>query len=176
MDNTNNMNNYIWWYYNKKYSETGGVFLELKNALMFISKEKILPINQQKIKKRIDKFGYYKDHMLELTKIRFYGDIKIKHNQLYILRYPNAIYVNVDKAYESGVKHIIKITEKSYYWSKNNDWENKTRTVCDDNWFKKVSDEDPINWGKIWVARIEEDEWGTENHIEIIESNKIFFR
>lgn len=164
---------YVYWYYNRRYSETGGIFKTLEEAIEYIDEEGLILISNITNDEDFKKTGEFDDFTCRLQKVSFYGDIDKLPNCLYILRHPNGIYVDEKEAYKIGVNYVINENSK-FIWSKNNDWKNQTRTLCDEKWLKLVSGGDKIKWKKVWKARIEENEWSCENHIETVYSDKIF--
>lgn len=165
---------FVFHYYNKRYSETGGIFATLEQALAFIKKEGRFwslalekTANKYKNVNLLQATEIYSDHGVLLQYLPFNGDVGNlqEYPALYILRYPAVIYVEREDACKDGVNYVFKKNGYKYYWVINNDFGKKTMTVCNENWFKQVSGE-IVDWEKIWEARVEEDEWSNENHIE----------
>lgn len=136
------MINLVWWYYNKHYSETGCVSQNLNDIFDRLKKD---GYHSKKIKSEIIKSGSYEDFHIDIHSVKFYGDLQttdLNKDTLYILRYPEGIYTDCEKAYKVGVMHVINDKNSfdkgdTYIWG-SKDWNNKTRTKCDDEWFLKV--------------------------------------
>ena len=173
----------VYWCYCKKYSETCCVTTNLEYAIQesynftsFSSDEAIKSINEN---------GEFETFQVLIKKINFYGPKNTK--KCYILRYPNLIFTSYKKALLNGLIEIIK-NKKLYYWSINNDFSKRTRTICNYEWVNiilKTNFDNSIEFNDIlnilcknqleelWYARIKENEWSCENHIEY--TDKIFF-
>lgn len=168
----------VWWYYNIRYSETGCVSNNLNKIYDRLKYDGIgIPLIELNLKK----YGKYDDnYKVSIKKVKFHGILDV--DEVYILRCPLGIYSDKKEAYKTGVMYIINdspLGGKKYKWSRVNDWDKKTITVCDDEWFKKVggstlseieeSGKDNMDWKEVWEARIEEDQWSSGNHIEWVE-------
>ena len=175
---------YLWWYYNYSYSETGGIFKNLHNALQCIKQgpRKSKGGNYRIIKKAIKEKGYYDDRYWDkLIKIKFNGTIDqlYKANCLYILRYPLGIYTSKKEACKVGALHVIN-NSSGYNWLRLNKPLGKGSHIeCDEAWYEKVLGKNytSIDWKLIWQARIEEEDmWSSiNNHIETVYDGEFSF-
>lgn len=147
----------VWWYYNKRWSETGGIYRTKERCIEAARKEGFSCGR--------DFVESYKDHFVRIKKVKLHGEIS---DTLYVLRYPNAVYSDQIEAIKTGIEHVAH--EAPYFcWSGANDWERRTRTRCDRTWMEKVSGGSSLDWEKIWEERVEGDQWTDPNHIEVTE-------
>lgn len=157
---------YVWWYYNKRYSETGHVGKNLTEVLNFIRKEGMFDIDDE-ILKQLRNNEYYEEFNFKIKRIKYYGNIdKLDKYNVYILRYPNAIFENRKDALKEGLKYCFeKGGCNKYYRIGGNkvtmefkDFENYINTN-----HKNLSLDD---LEEIWDFRIDCNTWNTPNHIE----------
>lgn len=163
---------YVWWYYNYRYSETGKVSFDIEDCYERMQRD---GMNINIIKKEIQEKGEYnyefpigKYSSGLLIRIPFYGE-KLS-SQVYILRYPLGAYEHKHQAYKDGVNYVIK-NNSAYYWSVKNDFANGKQTKCDDAWYIEVTGKllenlQPKDWVLLWQARIVQDGWSDKNHVE----------
>jgi hypothetical protein len=163
----------VWWYYNRNYSQTGGLFLSPHDAIKYIKEDgyycDILP--------SILKDGHYMDFSIQLQKINFNGNLLSVNNltSFYILRYPNALFIDEDAAYKTGVLEVL--AHKSSYRRANcykHRHRSDTLIKCNDQWLNSFDKGNGIDWAKVWRVRIEEDSWNTPNHIECVDDTYRF--
>lgn len=147
---------YVWWYYNKKSSKTGGIYQTREDCIRHAKNDGFITCNF--VGNEHEQFEFL------IKKIRLYGNFKFP---LYILSYPNAVYDNKKEAMMIGFRYINEKSPK-FYWSGANDWDRNTQTLCDLRWMKTVSKSEILDWEKIWEARIDGDQLTTPNHIETV--------
>ncbi len=160
----------LWWYYNVKYSQTGGLFLTLEDAIHYVK-----TIDGYYVKDSsdiIEKEDFYSDHYyVKLNKIPLVGNIfnLSTENPLYILRYPATVYINKSEAYREGVLRVIKKCG-SFRRASCPKYPQRNQIVikCNDAWVSSFYKEElgDIDWVKLFRVRVEEDAFSTKNHIE----------
>lgn len=188
-----NQKKYMYWYYNLRYSETGGVFDNLDRAILFMKHDSSVIINEDDVRNSMQNRNKYEDLLCKLVKIMDYGEVDSgEHPILWKLRYPESIYSKQEDAIKRGLVYVLSNLDNiRYYWSRHNDWDNRRKTTCNIEWLEEILSRpldaskslcDVINGitkleelQKIWKARIDEDQWTDSlNHIETIHSGKIY--
>ena len=161
----------IWWYYNIKYSQTGGLFTNYKEAIKYIKCTDSSWYSCH-IKKSIKTNNFYDDGIIRIKKINFNGNLLEFPTEYYILRYPTILYTNDKLAYQVAVLNIIK-TKPFYRRSDCYIDQNRSKTLihCDELWLSKFLKNDEMNWEKAYRHRIIENSWSCENHVEQIDDN-----
>ncbi len=174
---------HVYWYYNRRYSETGGVYTNITDAIDRLKKDTSLSRSLcRKIlrQKKLDDFNF------SIKRVPYYGSRENLTNSLYGLRYPCSIHDSKMSALKIRLIEVL-MREESYYWSVTNDFHRQIKTKCDLKWLKLVAQDDQVQlnltdalstikcsdtWQRIWHARISQDEWSSENHIELIDEWK----
>ncbi len=161
---------YIWWYYNYGYSETGGIFDDIDDALKIASRDRM---STYIINKHLAESGYHDDSPsgCKLVKLKFNGDIILlpERDTVFVLRDPNEIFDDEKKAYRAGIIYSSEQFFNPWKLKRNQDLYDKVQII--------LSDEDFFN--QISLSEIE-DIWDEikfngcfENHIEMISKEKI---
>jgi len=147
----------VFHYYNKHYSQTGGIYKKLEDALNHARQDGLLDKSEFKnVKNEISKDGDYEIFQFYIQKIKIFGDEKSMDFRLnenpskfkgdvYFLRHPGIAFMSIEKAYEIGLKYVLSegciTTCNTYIWGRKRDFKNRTRTVCDKDWVIKVLDD-----------------------------------
>jgi hypothetical protein len=151
---------FVYHYYNKHYSQTGGVYSDIKKALDHAREDRMISSKEYKsIQKEIEEDGDYEVFQFSIEKIKLYypktENISSFKRMIYILRYPNVAFISEEKAYEVGFKYVVSRDEREnintcdrYMWGRKQDFENRTRTECNKMWIKEVLDDYSFLHGK----------------------------
>lgn len=166
--------NKIYWYYNRRYSETGCISFNLTKIIGTLKEDFVISKKElREIKKSLAETNSYIEFNYQIKYISF---IKSQCNLFYILRYPNIIFNSEKEAIKTGLIYILN-QSKGFHW-------NHVYTLCDTNWINKVlnTNYDDVNiLNKIkkkdlkilWEERIEHDSWTTSNHIELANNCRV---
>lgn len=145
----------VYHYYNKHYSQTGGVYKVLKNALNHARQDGLLDKSEFKnVEKEVLEEGEYEIFQFSIQKIELFGndlsmDFCLNKNpskfkgDVYFLRHPGIMFTSIEKAYEIGLKYVLSnnSTANTYKWSRKRDFKNRTSTTCNMDWVLEVLDD-----------------------------------
>jgi hypothetical protein len=137
---------FVYHYYNKHYSQTGGVYSDIKKALDHAREDRMISSKEYKsIQKEIEEDGDYEVFQFSIEKIKLYypktENISSFKGMLFIVRYPGIAFISEEKAYEVGFKYVISQHGDCYMWGRKRDFEKRSRTECNRIWIKEVLDD-----------------------------------